>query len=201
MLATLPARDFLLRSVDKDWTADDWERLPHDSGYRFEIIHGVLYMSTAPSPFHQWISRQSFLVLNDQIDNRGLGLTLTSPIGLFMPGSQPVQPDLLVLAPEDRALIHEGRLETIPLLLVEILSPSNPEHDLVTKVELYASAGVPEYWVFRPAERDVLVHSDPDPTNGVYRQVVQVPRDGELVSPTLPCRVPVTRFYADPAGQ
>jgi Uma2 family endonuclease len=200
MLATLQTRDFLLRSVDANWTADDWERLPHESGYRFEIIHGVLYMSTAPSPFHQWISRQSFLVLNDQLDSRGMGITLTSPIGLFMPGSQPVQPDLLVLAPEDSGLIREGRLETIPLLVVEILSPSNPEHDLVTKLELYASAGVPEYWVFRPEERDVLVHSDPDPANGIYRRVVQMPSDGELISPTLPCRAPVARFFADPAA-
>jgi Uma2 family endonuclease len=198
MVATLQARDFLLRSVDRNWTADDWERLPHESGYRFEIIHGVLYMSTAPSPFHQWVSRQSFLVLNDQLDNRGVGITLTSPIGLFMPGSQPVQPDLLVLASEDSALIREGRLETIPLLVVEILSPSNPEHDLVTKLELYSSAGVPEYWVFRPVERDVLVHSDPDPVRSVYRHVVQVPPDGELISPTLPCRALVALFFADP---
>lgn len=199
MVATLQARDFVLRSVDKNWTAADWERLPHDSGYRFEIIHGVLYMSTAPSPFHQWVSRLAQRVFFEQIDDRGLGITLTSPIGLFMPGSQPVQPDLLVLAPEAGVLIREGRLETIPLLVVEILSPSNPEHDLVTKLELYASAGVPEYWVFRPSERDVLVHSDPDPIKGVYRQVIQVPPDGELISPTLPCRSPVSRFFADPS--
>jgi Uma2 family endonuclease len=199
MVATLQARDFLLRSVDRNWTADDWERLPHDSGYRFEIIYGVLYMSTAPHPFHQWVSRQAFLVLHEELDSRGLGITLTSPIGLFMPGSQPVQPDLLVLAPEEGALIREGRLETVPLLVVEILSPSNPEHDLVTKLELYANAGVPEYWVFRPVERDVIIHCDPDPVNGVYRRVVQVPPDGELISPTLPCRAAVARFFADPA--
>ncbi len=198
MLATQQSRDFLLRSVDSTWTDDDWERLPHESGYRFEIIHGVLYMSTAPSPMHQWVSRMTQRFLYEQIDDRSYCITLDAPIGLFLPGGQPVQPDLLVLAPEDRHLIREGRLETIPLLVVEILSPSNPEHDLVTKLELYASAGVPEYWVFRPAERDILVHSDPDPANGAYRQVAHVAPGGELVSATFPCRAPADRFFAIP---
>lgn len=199
MLATFMERDFLLRSVDANWTTADWERLPHDSGYRFEIIHGVLYMSTAPSPYHQWVSRHTQRILFVQIDDEGLGFTLSAPIGLFLPGSQPVQPDLLVLAPEDRDLIREGRLETTPLLIVEILSPSNPEHDLVTKLELYASAGVPEYWVFRPLQRDVLVYSDPDPLTGTYRRADHLPPDGELISPTLACRAPVAQFFVDPA--
>ncbi len=84
-------------------------------------------------------------------------------------------------------------------MIVEILSPSNPEHDLVTKLELYASAGVPEYWVFRPVQRDALVYSDPDPLTGTYHRADQLPPDGELISPTLPCRALVARFFADPA--
>jgi Uma2 family endonuclease len=201
MLDALATHDLLLRSVSADWTAEDWERLPHERGYRFEIIRGMLYVQCLPTIKHQQISGRALRILSDQLDDRDRGITLTSPLGLFIPGGQPVQPDLLVLAPTDAALINESRLETIPLLLVEILSPSNPAHDLVTKLELYASAGVPEYWVLRPIERDVLVHHDPDPMNSVYRRVVQVPPDGELVSPTLPCRAPVSRFFADLSGQ
>ncbi len=36
------------------WTLADWEALPED-GNRYEILHGVLFMSTSPSFFHQWI--------------------------------------------------------------------------------------------------------------------------------------------------
>lgn len=35
------------------WTAADWEALPDDDN-RYEIIDRVLYMSTAPSYFHQY---------------------------------------------------------------------------------------------------------------------------------------------------
>lgn len=50
--------DLLLRSTDNTWNRARWEQLP-DDGKRYEVIDGVLYVSTAPSPFHQWIVRQA----------------------------------------------------------------------------------------------------------------------------------------------
>jgi hypothetical protein len=35
------------------WTYADWEVLP-DDGNRYEVVDGALYMTTAPSFFHQW---------------------------------------------------------------------------------------------------------------------------------------------------
>ncbi len=35
----------------------------------------------------------------------------------------------------------------MPILLVEILSPSNPGYDRVTKLNRYARSGVPFYWI------------------------------------------------------
>lgn len=193
MAVTVP--ELALRSHDATWNRERWERLPAD-GNRYEVIGGVLYMTTAPSNFHQWIIRQAFLALFQQIDDRGVGITLWAPIGLFMPGCDPVQPDLFVVRAADLGIIREGRIHGVPALLVEVLSPSNPNQDLVIKREAYARAGVPEYWIMRPAERDVLVHSQPDPATGQYASVVHVPPDGELVSPTLPFRTPVATFFA-----
>ena len=193
MAVTVP--ELALRSHDATWNRERWERLPAD-GNRYEVIDGVLYMTTAPSNFHQWIIRQAFLALFQQIDAAGVGITLWAPIGLFMPGCDPVQPDLLVVRAADLGIIREGRIHGVPALLVEVLSPSNPDQDLRIKREAYARAGVPEYWIMRPAERDVLAHSQPDPATGQYASVVHVPPDGELVSPTLPFRAPVATFFA-----
>ncbi len=193
-MTALP-RDMTLRSTDATWTAADWERLP-DDGNRYEIIDGVLYVSTAPSAFHQWIVQEIYAALREQLALPGVGLIFLAPIGLFMPGSDPVQPDLLVIRNADRGIVRERRVYGVPALLVEVLSPTSAEQDLRVKLAAYARAGVPEYWVARPAERDFLVHSEPEGATGWYLQVTHVPPDGELVSPTLPFRAPIAAFFA-----
>jgi Uma2 family endonuclease len=195
MATTVLPREVVLRSTDANWTAADWEQLP-DDGQRYEIIAGVLYVSTAPSPGHQWIVQEIYTALREQVGVPGAGFVFLAPIGLFMPGFDPVQPALLVVRAEDRGMIGPRRIEGVPALIVEVLSPSNAEYDLVVKRTAYARAGVPEYWIARPLERDVLVHSEPEPATGQYLRVERVPHDGTLISPTLPVRVAVSTFFA-----
>jgi hypothetical protein len=90
MTVTTTMPELVLRSPEADWDRARWETLP-DDGNRYEVIDGVLYMTTAPSTFHQWIIRQIVRVLFRQIDDVGIGVTIWSPIGVFMPGCDPVQ--------------------------------------------------------------------------------------------------------------
>lgn len=193
--ATTSAIDLALRSHRADWDRARWEQLP-DDGNRYEVIDGVLYMTTAPSAFHQWIIRQVVRALFRQVDDPGVGITLWSPIGLFMPGCDPVQPDILVIRSERLSMVSDRRVHGVPDLLVEVLSPSNSEQDLEVKRDAYARAGVPEYWVIRPAERDALIFSQPDLALSLYRRVETLGPDAELASPTLPFRAPLAGFFA-----
>jgi Uma2 family endonuclease len=193
MTATTP--ELALRSLRPDWDRVRWEQLP-DDGNRYEIIDGVLYMTTAPSAFHQWIIRQLARALFRQIDDAAIGTTLWAPIGVFMPGCDPVQPDLLVIRTADLGMIHDRRVYGVPALLIEVLSPSNPEQDLEMKRDAYAQAGVPEYWIIRPAERDALVFSQPDTVLGIYTRVNTIAPGGDFASPTLPFRVNIADFFA-----
>ncbi len=84
----------------------------------------------------------------------------------------------------------------MPDLIAEVLSPTNPEQDTEVKRRNYARAGVPEYWIVRPATRDLLVCWQPDASLGDYAQVRLVAPDAELVSPTLPLRVTVADLFA-----
>ena len=187
--------ELVLRSPDASWNLARWETLPAD-GNRYEVIDGVLYMTTAPSTFHQWITKQIAQVLLAQIDDAGIGETFWAPIGLIMPGCDPVQPDLVVVRTADRHLFHDRRIRGVPALIIEILSPSNPDQDLDTKRKAYARAGLPEYWIVRPAERDVLLCTEPDPAIADYLQATHIAPDAELHSPTLPIRTPIDRFFA-----
>jgi Uma2 family endonuclease len=124
-------------------------------------------------------------------------VTLWFPLGLFMPGCDPVQPDLVVVRTENLQIIHDRRITGIPALLIEVLSPSNPTQDTRTKRKAYARAGVPEYWIVRPASRDLLLCTQPDAALGDYASSDLIAPDGTLVSPTLAVRAPIARFFAD----
>lgn len=186
--------DLVLRSLDATWDRRRWETLPAD-GNRYEVVDGVLFMTTAPSSFHQWIVYQIGRVLGEQINDTGVGVTFPAPIGVFMPGCDPVQPDLVVVRREDLDIFHDRHIYGIPALVVEVLSPFNAEVDTETKRRAYARCG-PEYWIVRPASRDVLVLSQPDRQLGDYRASVPIPPNGELHSPTLPIATPIARFFA-----
>lgn len=195
-MATVAAPpDLVMRSPDATWDRTRWEQLPAD-GRRYEVIDGVLYMTTAPSSFHQWIIRQIVRTLFEQIDDTGIGVTTWAPIGVFMPHCDPVQPDIVVVRSADLGIFQERRIFGVPTLLIEVLSPSNPEQDTQTKRSAYARAGVPEYWIVRPASQDLLVCSRPDAMLGDYAQSEYVAADGILISPTLPVSVPIATFFA-----
>lgn len=134
------------------WTYTDWETLP-DDGNRYEIIDGVLYMSTAPSNFHQWIVLELVEHIGIPAKNQGLALPAFAPIGVIMPGCDPVQPDFVVVRASNRSIIRDKRIWGVPDLIVEILSPSNRSYDVSTKLEAYARAGLPEYAIVDPQAR------------------------------------------------
>lgn len=192
---TVVTPELVTRSLDASWNYARWSQLP-DDGNRYEVIDGVLYMTTAPSFFHQWIVSRITRMLQAQIEDTGIGIVAFAPIGLLMPGCDPVQPDIVVVRSEDRGMIYDRRINGVPALIVEVLSPSSAEKDTEIKRAAYARAGLPEYWIVRPAERDVIVLSRPDPASGLYLQSLNVGPAEELRSPTLPFRAAIAGFFA-----
>ncbi len=192
-LSELP--NVILRSPSADWDRERWEELPND-GNRYEVIDGVLHMTTAPSSFHQWIVQRIYLRLNQQIDEMHVGTTFVAPIGVFMPGCDPVQPDLVVVRSSDMNMFQNRRIVGVPALLVEVVSPSTVDQDTRIKRGAYARAGVAEYWIVRPASRDMIVCTRPELALGDYTQLDHVASEGMLKSPTLPVEAQVATFFA-----
>ncbi len=162
------------------WAYGDLFRLP-DNGTQYEIIEGGLYEMPPPSERHQRISArliELFLPVVLRLGERWYH----APTGVFVLGADPVQPDLLVLLAGNSAPVSERGIEGAPDLVVEILSPSNPKHDRVTKRLLYARAGVREYWLVSPEAEtiEVLVLD-----NGFYRTHVPARGDEPVTSTVL----------------
>jgi Uma2 family endonuclease len=147
------------------WSQADWESLPAD-GLRYEIIEGVLYMSTAPSSFHQWILSNLYDLIGHPAKKQGLGLPFFAPIGVFMPGCDPVQPDFVLVLMAHKSIVRDRRIYGVPDLIVEILSPGSVSYDQEVKLAAYARAGVPEYAIITPEMRTLSLYRLKEP--GVY---------------------------------
>jgi Uma2 family endonuclease len=137
------------------WTREDWEQQDHEAGIRYEIIEGFLYMSTSPSLMHQYTLKRLYALLGLPAENDGLGQAWFAPIGVFMPGSQPVQPDFVFVKSNRADILLDKHINGVPDLIVEILSPGNRAYDEETKFKAYQKAGVAEYGLIDPLGRDM----------------------------------------------
>ncbi len=141
------------------WTYEDFLRLP-DDGVRYEIIDGVLYMTNAPDPEHQYAVLQIAFALETVVRAGHLGVVYTAPIEVHLPGiAQPVQPDVLFIAQARREIIKSKFIEGAPDLIVEVLSPSTTRVDRSIKFGAYERAGVREYWIANPKPRSIEVYT------------------------------------------
>jgi Uma2 family endonuclease len=135
-------------------TYAEYERIPED-GKRHEVLDGEHHVNPAPGTYHQTVSRRIQFQLYEQIELTGRGQVFDAPIDLQLSDFDIVQPDLLVVLEEKREIITPSRIQGVPDLVVEILSPSSTQTDRTLKKELYRRSAILEYWVVDPEEHVV----------------------------------------------
>ena len=177
MSTLAPPATFLPRPL----TYDELIAMP-DDGQRYELIDGEVCASPAPHRVHQKMSFRLTLQVGGHVEELGLGELYHAPVDVRLSPYDIVQPDLIFLR-RDRLHLYQGSIvEGPPDIVVEILSPSTRQVDLVRKAALYARAGVPEYWQVDLDARKlrILVLHE-----GQYREVA-VDAEGHLRSVVLP---------------
>jgi Uma2 family endonuclease len=137
------------------WDYEAYAAIPFD-GKRHEIIDGEHHVNPAPNLYHQEVSRHIQFQLYSQIELEELGKVIDAPVDLQLSDHNIVQPDLVIVTRQRKHILTPTKIKGIPDLVVEILSPSNSDHDLKTKRRLYESVGIPEYWIVFPDEHQVL---------------------------------------------
>lgn len=174
------------------WTSADLSIFPDDTGKRYEIIEGELYVSKQPNWHHQAVSGEVFAVLRDWSKQTGAGVPNLAP-GLIFADDEDVAPDVVWISRERLAfaLEEDGKLHEAPELAVEILSPGkrNEERDKEAKLKLYSRRGVDEYWIVDWRKRAVEVYRR---EQAALRLVETLYEQDDLRSPLLPgfvCRV------------
>lgn len=160
-------------------TYDDYRHFP-DDGTRYEILDGEIFMTPSPSPRHQYVSKRLQRILERYFEEQLGYQVFNAPLDVILSHEDVVQPDLLVVA--ERPQISPRGIEGAPLLLVEILSPSRPDYDRLTKARRYAARGVEHYWIVDPDARTIECFRL---EGGVYRFAASAASHGELAVPAF----------------
>ena len=142
----------------KHSTEEDYYNLPEN--VRAELIEGeVIYNQAAPSRKHQAILMELAGTIRNYIKAKA-GSCHVYPaqfaVKLMEDRNTIVEPDISVIC--DSSKLTERGCTGAPDWIIEIVSPGNPGNDYVLKLNLYADAGVREYWIVDPAKSSVFVY-------------------------------------------
>jgi Uma2 family endonuclease len=148
-------------------TYDDLKQERETRDERLELIEGEIIVTPSPSLMHQIVVHRLDVLLDRAIVESGLGLVIGAPFDVYLDEQNVPQPDLMVVLRDREHVLGSARLESAPSLALEIVSPSSATKDRVSKRNLYARYGVPEYWLVDPEAETVTIFSDP--RDGRYR--------------------------------
>ncbi len=138
-------------------TYQDYLKMPDDRT-RKEIIGGDLYVTAAPSPLHQRVVVRLVSMLSGYVREHALGEVLVSPIDVVLSQIDVVQPDIIFVAAANAHIVGDAAVQGAPDVVIEVLSPSTLKLDRERKMDLYARAGVREYWIVDPDNRTVEMY-------------------------------------------
>ena len=146
-------------------TYADYAAIPAD-GRRYELYEGEIFVTPAPTTWHQRVIRNLFDILHHYVVALGLGEVLFAPVDCILNDTTVVQPDIVFVEMTRLSAISARGIEGPPTLAVEVVSDSTRQIDRSVKFQLYARHGVPYYWIVDPASRtiDAFVLR-----NGVYQ--------------------------------
>ena len=133
-------------------TYDDYRHLP-DDGKQYQIIGGELYMTPAPTPYHQEISLNIATILREFVKEHHSGKIYTVPIDVILSMTDIVQPDLVFVSRDRLNIITKKNIVEAPDLVVEILSEHTESIDRKKKMTLYGKHGVKEFWIVDPSKK------------------------------------------------
>lgn len=148
---------------------------------RLEVIKGKIFRLDAPDVSHQKISGNLYGEMYHYFKGKSCKL-FAAPFDVVLKNKKGVedsvvQPDICVVC-DPKKLENDKRCLGAPDLIIEILSPGNTKKEMRYKYELYEEAGVYEYWVVRPIDKEITQFVL---ENGKYRALPPI-IEGDMVS-------------------
>ena len=159
--------EWMLRETSPEYAAshvkvsyEEFLKITEESEHRYELIDGEIYFLASPFYPHQKAVKEIFgEFINWFRDKKCEPLTAPFDVTLFKSEKNicVVQPDILVICDKEK-IDKKGRYTGVPSLVVEVLSESTSGKDNVTKLNLYMSTGIKEYWIVNTESREMYIY-------------------------------------------
>ena len=164
-----------------NWTKDQYHRMAEAGffdGYRVELVAGEIFQMAPISGPHASSTLLAQHVLQQAF---GDGYIVRPQMPLELDNGSEPEPDIAVVQGSIRDFI--GSHPSTAALLVEI-SRSTLLYDRKEKAELYARAGIPEYWIVNLKARQLEVFRAPQ--NGKYGDKKIIAADASIAPLAAP---------------
>jgi len=139
----------------------DWVHLPENAGRCFELIDGEVVEMPPPSDLHGTICGLIAHILWNFAFDRNKGRVTTNDSGLVVKRDPDTTRGVDVMFFDEVAVYDEiSRKYTkeLPVLAIEVISPSDTLTKLNKRISQYLDHGVPLVWVIDPEAKSVAVH-------------------------------------------
>jgi Uma2 family endonuclease len=140
-----------MSSVPGLFTRADYDLLPE--GFPAQLVDGDLVKEPGPTPYHQTLTGRLYRRLVDLV---GEGRVVIAPIDVGLDEHNVYQPDVVVLRSTPPQHVRDVG---VPLLAIEVLSPTSARRDRRTKCPRLLAAGAAEVWLVDP-ETQVVERND-----------------------------------------
>lgn len=144
-----------LRPIQGLWTEEQYLAMTDHSRRLLEFEDGYLEVLPMPTDKHQAISQFVFLALLAFIQRIG-GKVQYAPLRLQIRPGKHREPDILLIRDANDPR-RQNQYWLGADLVVEIVSPDDPERDTKIKRADYAEASIPEYWIVDPESQTISV--------------------------------------------
>ncbi len=152
---------------------------------KWELDDGVLYIMASGTPDHQFLHFQFGWHIENYLngfDEPPAHFYQEMTTILSRELQRAPEPDIVIILDERQEIVSRSRVEAPPDIAIEILS-TDRSRDLVRKRQIYAEAGVLEYWPIDPSNDTV---TQLELRDGQYVERVVLGADDTLTTPLLP---------------
>ena len=156
--ASQDALHALLRDVlppQGRWSDEDYLWLTDRCNRLIELTDGHVQELPVPTFTHQAVLAFLYRLFHAYLESRG-GVVMFSALRMRIREGKFREPDLLLLRDRSDSRCQD-RYWLGADLVAEVVSPDDPDRDVVEKRADYAESRIPEYWIVDPRDETITV--------------------------------------------